>query len=88
MLRGERPPPPPRPSSRRSSGPETERAPTKRARSAWDILGLAKNAPVLAIKKAYRERALSTHPDRGGEAAEFREVQRAYERLLARRGGT
>jgi DnaJ-class molecular chaperone len=38
------------------------------------------------IKRAFRKRALETHPDRGGDAAEFRRVQRAYEKLTHRAG--
>jgi DnaJ-domain-containing protein 1 len=77
MLRGEPPPPPP------SARPVRERA-TAAPASAWEVLGLAPGADAIAIKRAFRQRALETHPDRGGQAAQFREVQRAYERLLAR----
>lgn len=74
MLRGERP-----------EAPKTKAAPRapaeERPRSAWEILGVEQGADRLAIKRAYRERALATHPDQGGDAALFREVQRAYERL-------
>jgi curved DNA-binding protein CbpA len=52
--------------------------------SAWAILGLTPGADRTALKRAYRMRALETHPDRGGDEARFVEVQRAYERLLAR----
>jgi curved DNA-binding protein CbpA len=74
MLQGERP-----------EAPKTKAAPRapaeERPRSAWEILGVEQGADRLAIKRAYRERALATHPDQGGDAALFREVQRAYERL-------
>lgn len=53
--------------------------------SCWAVLGVAPNATLDEIKRAYRERALATHPDRGGDAAAFRELQRAYERAAARR---
>ena len=36
------------------------------------------------LKAAFRERALSTHPDHGGDPDEFRALYRAYERLLAK----
>jgi curved DNA-binding protein CbpA len=52
--------------------------------SAWSLLGLPEGADVAAIKQAYRRKALVAHPDRGGDAATFREVTRAYEKLLAR----
>jgi hypothetical protein len=76
MLRGEAPPPPPapkrqRPVERRDAQPS----------SPWSVLGLAPGASLLELKRAFRQRALETHPDRGGDAAHFREVQRAYEKL-------
>jgi curved DNA-binding protein CbpA len=36
------------------------------------------------VKRSFRQRALETHPDHGGDAALFREVQDAYERLVAK----
>src|SRR5690606_28476955 len=54
------------------------------ARSVWSILGLPGRATELEIKQAHRRRALETHPDRGGDPAEFREVQRAYVEALRR----
>lgn len=76
VMRGERPPrrPVPRPRVERPV-----------ARSAWETLGLAPGASLAEIKVAFRERALSTHPDHGGDADEFRALYRAYERLLAKR---
>jgi hypothetical protein len=53
--------------------------------SLWSILGVAPDASVAEIKRGYRQRALETHPDRGGDAAAFRELQRAYERAIARK---
>jgi hypothetical protein len=52
--------------------------------SIWSILGLGPHATEAEIKQAFRTRALATHPDRGGEAAAFHEVQRAYEEALRR----
>jgi len=53
--------------------------------SIWQTLRLEPNATLGEIKRAYRMRALETHPDRGGTAEAFRNVQRAYERALERR---
>lgn len=75
MLRGERPRPPPTP----KTGPKSERA-----RSAWEVLGVEKGATLIEIKRAHRARVFATHPDRGGDPEEFREAQRAYERLLSK----
>jgi hypothetical protein len=79
ILRGETPPPPPEhaPQARASA---QARSPT----SAWTLLGLAPDATLAELKRAFRARALETHPDRGGDAEHFRAVQRAYERLSAR----
>jgi len=80
MLRGEPPPPPP---SRKP--PRPPRPASTVPRSAWAVLGLAPGATPDEVKSAYRKRALETHPDRGGDADAFREVQRAYEKLLRAR---
>ncbi len=53
--------------------------------SSWALLGLTPDADVDAIKRAYRRRALETHPDRGGDPEVFRAIQAAYERALAKR---
>jgi hypothetical protein len=81
VLRGE--PPPRRPAPRKPApSPRPEPA------SAWSALLLAPGASLAEVKRAYRSRARETHPDHGGDAAQFRAVQRAYERLEARlRGG-
>lgn len=54
--------------------------------SALATLGLARGATLDEIKRAYRKRALETHPDRGGEQAAFVRVQRAYESASRRVG--
>ena len=77
VMRGE--PPPPRASARRPSKP---RPPDP---SAWSILLLAPGASIDDVKRAYRIRARATHPDHGGDAEQFRLVQRAYERLIGER---
>jgi hypothetical protein len=52
--------------------------------SVWSVLGVPSGASELEIKLAFRKRALETHPDRGGAAEAFHEVQRAYEEALRR----
>jgi hypothetical protein len=49
--------------------------------SHYDVLGLPVNATAHQIKAAYRRAARATHPDHGGDAAEFRRVSLAYEVL-------
>lgn len=47
----------------------------------YETLGLARTATADEVKQAYRRRASETHPDKGGNADEFRRVQDAYEVL-------
>jgi hypothetical protein len=58
------------------------------ATSIWETLGITARATADELKRAFRQRALATHPDRGGDAEAFRQVQRAFkeaQRRLARR---
>jgi len=79
VLRGEAAPPrrdpaQPRPAPR-SPAPDSPHA----------VLGVPSSATPEEIRAAYRQRALATHPDQGGDAAAFRAVQGAYDRLRQRR---
>lgn len=47
----------------------------------YSILGVAKTASPEEIKRAYRKLASKHHPDRGGDTAQFQEIQSAYETL-------
>lgn len=47
--------------------------------SAYDVLGVSTDASDDDLRKAYRLRLRQTHPDTGGDAAEFVRVQRAWE---------
>lgn len=51
----------------------------------WTTLNVARGADAETVKKAYRTRALATHPDRGGDPEEFKRVTAAYDAL--RSGG-
>ena len=58
------------------------------ATSIWQTLGITARATADDLKRAFRQRALATHPDRGGDAEAFRQVQRAFkeaQRRIARR---
>ena len=44
----------------------------------YDHLGLSKGASKEEIKKAYKKKALETHPDRGGDPEIFKQVNNAY----------
>ena len=47
--------------------------------SAYEVLGVDPAADDEALRKAYRLRLRQTHPDTGGDAAVFVQVQRAWE---------
>jgi hypothetical protein len=47
------------------------------------ILGIEKNATVNDIKRAYRVKAAKYHPDVGGDAWVFQQVQDAYQTLMS-----
>lgn len=51
------------------------------AASHYDTLGVARDASQEEIKRAYRKLAMKHHPDRGGDAERFQELQAAYETL-------
>jgi DnaJ family protein A protein 2 len=47
----------------------------------YDLLGVDKNASESEIKKAFRKKAMKSHPDRGGDPEEFKKISEAYEIL-------
>lgn len=47
----------------------------------YQTLGIGKDADNTAIKKAYRKLASKHHPDKGGNADQFKQVQEAYDTL-------
>jgi len=47
----------------------------------YKTLGISKTAKPIEIKKAYRKKAKTSHPDRGGDEEEFKKIQKAYETL-------
>lgn len=49
--------------------------------NAYKVLGLKEGATISEVKKAYRKLALQNHPDKGGDAEKFREIQEAHETL-------
>lgn len=53
--------------------------------SIWDELRVAPSADDAALKLAFRQRALQTHPDHGGSDEAFRRVVRAYAEARRRR---
>ena len=47
----------------------------------YERLGVEKTASAGEIKKAFHKRALKAHPDKGGDATEFKRLQEAYDVL-------
>lgn len=48
----------------------------------YEYLGIESNASPAEIRKAYHQKALTLHPDKGGKPEEFDPIQRAYEVLF------
>lgn len=44
----------------------------------YEVLGVARNATMDEIRRAYRQLALKHHPDKGGDPATFKKVGHAY----------
>ncbi|QEE17684.1 molecular chaperone DnaJ [Promethearchaeum syntrophicum] len=51
---------------------------TKNKRDYYDVLGTNKSASQAEIKKAFYRLAKTHHPDRGGDAEKFKEINEAY----------
>lgn len=47
----------------------------------YELLNVSKDSNESEIKKAYRSMSLKHHPDRGGDATQFQEINNAYEIL-------
>lgn len=47
----------------------------------YQTLGVSRNASEQEIKSAYRKLAMKYHPDKGGDAAKFQEINEAYATL-------
>ena len=50
----------------------------------YDEIGVAKDATMDQIKKAYRKLAIKHHPDKGGDQEKFQKIQNAYDILSDR----
>jgi len=52
----------------------------------YTVLGVSSDATPTELKKAYRQRAMELHPDKGGSKELFQELNEAYEAILQQRG--
>ena len=43
------------------------------------MIGIDRDASETEIKKAYRQKAMQQHPDKGGDAEQFKVLGEAYE---------
>lgn len=50
-------------------------------RESYNLLGLSQDATVNEIKHAFNEKALTCHPDKGGNEEDFLQVRNAYEAI-------
>ncbi|MGH9016211.1 MAG: J domain-containing protein [Acidimicrobiales bacterium] len=50
-------------------------------RNPWDVLRVAEDAPIHEVRRAFRRRVKQTHPDGGGDAAEFGTVVVAFDQI-------
>jgi len=51
----------------------------------YDILGIKPGATEEEVKKAYRKKAIETHPDKGGNEEDFKKITEAYEILTGKK---
>jgi DnaJ family protein C protein 7 len=63
------------------SGSTARRAPSPKPPDYYSILGVGRDFNEADLKKAYRLKALETHPDKGGDAERFKLVAEAYNTL-------
>ena len=52
----------------------------------WEVLEVDRDAPDATIRKAYFRLANIHHPDKGGDALMFDQVQKAYDLATGKRG--
>lgn len=49
----------------------------------YTILGITRNASDAEIKKAYKQKAMENHPDKGGDENEFKKINEAYNKIVS-----
>jgi len=56
--------------------------------SPYRVLGINPDAPDFLVKAAYKSHVKRAHPDVGGDAEEFKRIQKAYEQIALEREWT
>jgi len=51
----------------------------------YALLGVQPGATQTQIKRAYRQKARALHPDKGGDEAEMKRLNEAYQKLTAQK---
>lgn len=73
------PPPKEAPPSEEAPPPPQEKSTSED----YEVLGLKPTASLKEIRNAYLKKALTHHPDKGGDPEVFKRIQNAYERLTS-----
>ena len=47
----------------------------------YDLLGVSRTASDKELHKAFKKKSMQHHPDRGGDAEKFKEINEAYSTL-------
>lgn len=58
-----------------------------KASEAYTILGVEPGASEAELTRAYKAAAMKAHPDKGGDAEQFKAIRAAYERILSTQPG-
>ncbi len=58
--------------------------PTRKGNDPYAVLGLSRGATLAEVRRAWRQKALLHHPDRGGSAEDFMAAKRAYDTISKR----
>ncbi|MDP2729146.1 MAG: DnaJ domain-containing protein [Dehalococcoidales bacterium] len=66
---------------------DTKPAAEETLEDAYDVLGVSRDDPTELIKKVYVQKVKFYHPDKGGDPEKFKRITKAYEAIMADRGG-
>lgn len=58
-----------------------------KASEAYTVLGVEPGASEAELTRAYKAAAMKAHPDKGGDAEQFKAIRAAYERILSTQPG-